>query len=76
MKNSKFDKFTKKTLFYSCQFLFLPISIITSLVLFPILIFLMHGEIIGFDSDEFLKIILLNQQKKKMRHNLNYYLNK
>ena len=40
---------------------FLPISIITSLVLFPILLFLMHG----FDSDDFLKIILLNQQKKE-----------
>ena len=26
---------------------------------------LMHGEIIGFDSDDFLKIILLNQQKKE-----------
>ena len=71
-KNSKFDKFTKKTIFYSCQFLFLPISIITSLVLFPILIFLMHGEIIGFDSDDFFENYFIKPtKKKKMRHNLN-----
>ena len=53
MKNSKFNNFTKKTFFYSSQFLFLPISIKTSFVLLPISIFLIHNEFIGFGSDDF-----------------------